>query len=72
MAPKAGTLLESKMRDKTRDNAGKNKSQEIIDSDYFESVGVKTYISTIHQQRQTGLAEAAINSIMRTARKIMA
>ncbi len=30
-----------------RDNAGENKSQEIID--FFESVGVKNYFSTAHE-----------------------
>ncbi len=30
------------------DNAGKNKSQEIID--FFESVEVKNYFSTAHEQ----------------------
>ena len=44
-----------------RDNAGENKSQELID--FFESVGVKNYFSTAHEQWQNGLAEAAINSI---------
>ncbi len=53
-----------------RDNAGENKSQVIID--FFESVGVKNYFSTAHEQWQNGLAEAAINSIMMAARTIMA
>ncbi len=48
-----------------RDNAGENKSQEIVD--FFESVGVKNYFSTAHEQWQNGLAEAAINSIMMAA-----
>ncbi len=37
-----------------RENAGEDKSQEIIDS--FESVGVKKYFSTAHEQWQNGLA----------------
>jgi hypothetical protein len=53
-----------------RDNAGENKSQEIID--LFESVGVKNIFSTAHEQWQNGLAEAATNSIMMAARIIMA
>ncbi len=52
-----------------RDNAGKNKSHEIIDS--FKSVGLKHYFSTAHEQWQNGLAEAAINMIMMAARTIM-
>ena len=53
-----------------RANAGENRSQEIID--FFESVGVKNYFSTAHEQWQNGLAKAAINSIMMAARTIMA
>jgi hypothetical protein len=53
-----------------RDDAGEYTSQEIID--FFESVGVKNYFSTAHEQCQNGLAEAAINSIMMAARTIMA
>ena len=52
-----------------RDNAGENKSQAIID--FFESVGVKNYFSTSHEQWQNGLAEAAINSIMMISRTVM-
>jgi hypothetical protein len=52
------------------DNAGENKSQEIID--FFESVGRKNYFSTAHEQWQNGLAEVPINSIMMTSRTIMA
>ena len=52
-----------------RDNAGENKSQELID--FFESVGVKNYFSTAHEQWQNGLAEAAINSIMMISRTVM-
>ena len=52
-----------------RDNAGENKSQELID--FFESVGVKNYFSTAHEQWQNGLAKAAINSIMMISRTVM-
>jgi hypothetical protein len=52
------------------DNAGKNKSQEIID--FFESVEVKNYFSTAHEQWQNGLEKSVINSIMMAARTIMA
>ena len=55
-----------------RDNAGEYKSQEPEIIDFFESVGVKNYFSTAHEQWQNGLAEAAINSIMMAARAIMA
>ena len=53
-----------------RDNAGENKSHEIIE--YFESIGVKNYFSTAHEQWQNGLPESAINSIMMLSRTIMA
>jgi hypothetical protein len=53
-----------------RDNAGENKSHELIE--FFESVGVKNYFSTSTEQWQDGLAEAAINSIMMLSRAIMA
>ncbi len=52
-----------------RDNADENQSQEIID--FFESVGVKNYFSTAHEQWQKGLAESAINSVMMAAKTIM-
>ena len=45
-----------------RDTASENKSQEGIDS--FESMGVKNYYSTSHEQWHNGLPEAAINSVM--------
>ncbi len=38
-----------------RDNAGENKSQEIVD--FFESMGIKKYYSTAHEQWQKGLPE---------------
>ena len=52
-----------------RDNAGENKSQDIID--FFESVGAKKYFSTGYEQWQNGLPESAINSIMLIARTVM-
>ena len=45
-----------------RDNAGENKSQEIID--FIESIGATNRFSTSYEQWQNGLAESAINSIM--------
>ena len=53
-----------------RDNAGENKSQEIID--FIESIGATNCFSTSYEQWQNGLAESAINSIMRLARTVMA
>jgi hypothetical protein len=52
------------------DNAGENKSKEIMD--FFDSVGVRNHFSTTHEQGQNGLAEAAFNSIMKLARTVMA
>ena len=48
-----------------RDNAGENKSKDIME--FFDSVGVRNHFSTLYEQWQNGLAEAAINSIMRLA-----
>ena len=45
-----------------RDNAGKNKSKEV--QEFFESVGVKNYFSTPHEQWQNGPAESTINAMM--------
>ena len=53
-----------------RDNAGENMSKDIME--YFDSVGIRNHFSTAHEQWQNGLAEAAINSIMRLARTVMA
>jgi hypothetical protein len=53
-----------------RDNAGENKSKEI--KDFFYSEGVRNHFSISHEQWQNGLAEAAISSIMRLARTVMA
>ncbi len=52
-----------------RDNAGENKSQEVVD--FFESMGVKNYYSTMHEQWQNGLPECAINSVMMLSRTII-
>jgi hypothetical protein len=54
-----------------RDNAGDNKSLEIID--FFESKGIKNYFSTAHERGQNGLGlrQSAINSIMMVSRTIM-
>ena len=40
--------------------------------EFFDSVGVRNHFSTSYEQWQNGLAEAAINSIMRLARTVMA
>ena len=53
-----------------RDNAGENKSKEIME--FFDSVGVRNHFSTSYEQWQNGLAEAPINLIMRLARTVMA
>ena len=53
-----------------RDNAGENKSKEIMK--YFDSVGVRNHYSTRYEQWQNELAEEAINSIMRLASTVMA
>ena len=53
-----------------RDNTGENKSKEIME--FFYSVGVRNHFSTSHEQWQNGLDEAAINSIMRLARTVIA
>ena len=53
-----------------RDNAGENKSQEIME--FIQSTGARNHFSTSYEQWQNGLAEAAINSIMRLARTVMA
>jgi hypothetical protein len=53
-----------------RDNAGERKSHDIFV--FFESLGVKNYFSTAHEQWQNGLQESAINSIVTLSRTIMA
>jgi hypothetical protein len=54
-----------------RNNAEKNKSQEILD--FFESAGVKNYFSTSssYEQWQNELAEAAVNQLMMLSRTMM-
>jgi hypothetical protein len=52
-----------------RNNAGENKSHEIME---FQSTGARNHFSSSYEQWQNGLAEAAINSIMRLARTVMA
>jgi hypothetical protein len=52
-----------------RDNTGENKSQEVVG--FFESMGVKNFYITSHEQWQNGLPEAAINSVMMLSRTIM-
>ncbi len=53
-----------------RDNAGENKSHEIID--FIESKGLTNRFSAAYEQWQNGVAEALIISIMRLARTVMA
>jgi hypothetical protein len=53
-----------------RDNARENKSQEKME--FIQSTGARNHFSTSYEQWQNGLAEAAINSIMRSARTVMA
>ncbi len=53
-----------------RDNAGENKSQEIMD--FIQSTGARNHFSASYEQWQNGLAEAVINSNMRLARTVMA
>jgi hypothetical protein len=40
--------------------------------EFLDSVGVRNHFSASHEQWQNGLAEAAINSIMRLASTVMA
>ncbi len=53
-----------------RDNGGDNKSHEIME--FIQSMGAQNHFSSPSVQWQNGLAEAAINSIMRLARTVMA
>jgi IS30 family transposase len=46
----------------TRDNAGENKSSEVIE--FFESKGIKSYFSTPYEQWQNGQGESSSNSLM--------
>jgi hypothetical protein len=52
-----------------RDNAGENKSKEIID--FLESLGIQSRYSTPYEQWQNGQAESPINSLMTLARSVM-
>ena len=52
-----------------RDNAGENKSKEIIE--FFESMGVENRYATPYEQWQDGQAESSINSLMTLARSVM-
>ena len=52
-----------------RDNAGKYKSEEIIQ--FLDSKGFRSHFSTPKEQWQNGAAESTINSIMLIARTIM-
>ncbi len=49
-----------------RDNAGENRSREIIE--FFESRGIRSYFSTPYEQWQNGQGESSINSLMTLAR----
>ncbi len=53
-----------------RDNAGENKSHEIME--FIQSTGARNHFSSSYEQWQNGLAEGATNSIMRLARTVMA
>jgi hypothetical protein len=52
-----------------RDNAGENKSKEIVD---FQSHGIENCYSTPYEQWQNGQAASSINSLMTLARSVMA
>jgi transposase InsO family protein len=52
-----------------RDNAGENKSKEIVD--FLESPGIESRYSTPYEQWQNGQAESSINSLMTLARSVM-
>ena len=53
-----------------RDNASEYKSEEMMQ--FLESRGVRSHFSTPKEQWQNGAAESTINSIMMTARTVMA
>ena len=53
-----------------RDNASEYKSEEMMQ--FLESRGVHSHFSTPKEQWQNGAAESTINSIMMTARTVMA
>ena len=49
-----------------RDNAGENKSKEIVE--FLESYGIENRYNTPYEQWQNGQAESSINSLMTLAR----
>ena len=53
-----------------RDNASEYKSEEMMQ--FLESKGVRSHFSTPKEQLQNGAAESTINSIMMSARTVMA
>ena len=53
-----------------RDNASEYKSEEMMQ--FLESRGVHSHFSTPKEQWQNGAAESTINSIMMSARAVMA
>jgi hypothetical protein len=53
-----------------RGHAGVNKSQEIME--LIQSMGARNHFSSAYEQRQNGLAELSMNSIMRMASTAMA
>ena len=53
-----------------RDNASEYKSEEMMQ--FLESKGIHSHFSTPKEQSQNGAAESTINSIMMSARTIMA
>ena len=52
-----------------RDNAGENKSKEIVE--FLESHGIENRYSTPYEQWQNGQGESSINSLMTLARSVM-
>ncbi len=52
-----------------RDNAGENRSREIVE--FFESKGIRSYFSTLYEQWQNGQGESSINCLMALARSVM-
>ena len=53
-----------------RDNASEYKSEEMMQ--FLESKGVRSHFSTPKEQWQNGASESTINSIMMSARTVMA
>jgi hypothetical protein len=52
-----------------RDNAGENKSREVIE--FFESNGIKSFFSTPYEQWQNGQGKSSINSLIPLERSVM-